>query len=52
MPNLGPEFIFKALAGIALLIDRAVCRVRVKRAATASEILPSPHYLAFYYDYY
>lgn len=52
MPNLGPEFIFKALTGVTVLVDRAVSRVRVKRAATASEILPSLHYLAFYYDYY
>lgn len=40
MPNLGVEFIFKSLAGVTVLIDRAVSRVRVIKSSNNIQNTP------------
>lgn len=40
MPHLGGEFIFKALAGVTVLIDRAVSRVRVIKRCNSIQNTP------------
>lgn len=39
-PNLGVEFILKSLAGVPVLTDRAVSRVRVTKSSNSIQNTP------------